>query len=84
MGGRMTSRALFFLGMVLILSGCGGGDGDHRTEKDCSDFATQEDAQEYFLSNGGSPSNNVDGLDDDHDGVACESLPHRAPEPTGA
>ncbi|WP_212773337.1 excalibur calcium-binding domain-containing protein [Polycladomyces abyssicola] len=24
---------------------------------------------------GGRPSNNVDGLDHDHDGIACESLP---------
>jgi Excalibur calcium-binding domain len=44
-------------------------------DKNCSDFSTQQEAQQYFDSNGGSPSNNVDGLDADHDGVACESLP---------
>ena len=44
-------------------------------DKDCSDFATQEDAQAYFESKGGSPTNNVDRLDSDHDGIACESLP---------
>lgn len=44
-------------------------------DKDCSDFATQAEAQAYFESKGGSPTNNVDRLDADHDGIACESLP---------
>lgn len=37
---------------------------------DCSDFATQEEAQEYLLP--GDPYR----LDGDNDGVACEDLPH--------
>jgi endonuclease YncB( thermonuclease family) len=41
---------------------------------DCSDFATQASAQNYFLSIGG-PSSDPDGLDGDADGVACESNP---------
>ncbi|MDQ3099644.1 MAG: excalibur calcium-binding domain-containing protein [bacterium] len=41
----------------------------------CSDFIYHDEAQEYFEENGGSPNNNVDNLDADHDGVACESLP---------
>lgn len=45
----------------------------HR-DMDCSDFSSQSEAQAYFDSHGGSPSNNVDGLDRDHDGIACESL----------
>lgn len=63
---------------VLFFLGCGtDGDGESssRTDKDCSDFNTQQEAQAYFNANGGSPSNNIDGLDDDHDGIACESLP---------
>lgn len=44
-------------------------------DKNCPDFATHADAQAYFNSKGGSPSNNVDGLDRDHDGIACETLP---------
>ncbi len=36
---------------------------------DCSDFSTQEEAQEYLLP--GDPY----GLDGDNDGVACEDLP---------
>ena len=45
------------------------------TDKDCSDFANQAQAQAFFVSNGGSPANDFDNLDADHDGVACESLP---------
>lgn len=46
-----------------------------RADKNCSDFTTQQQAQQYFTSHGGSPSNDVDGLDRDHDGIACEGLP---------
>ena len=41
-------------------------------DKDCSDFASHEEAQAYFISKGGSPSNNVDRLDRNRDGIACE------------
>jgi Excalibur calcium-binding domain len=41
----------------------------------CSDFSTHAAAQQWFESHGGSPSNDVAGLDRDHDGLACESLP---------
>ena len=44
-------------------------------DKDCKDFATHAEAQTYFTSKGGSPTNNVDRLDNDHDGIACEALP---------
>ena len=44
-------------------------------DKDCADFASQEEAQAYFDARGGSATNNVDGLDgNDHDGIVCESL----------
>ncbi len=46
-------------------------------EKDCRDFTYQQDAQTYFQSMGGSQANNVDLLDDDHDGIACELLSRR-------
>jgi micrococcal nuclease len=45
------------------------------SEMDCSDFSVQDEAQTYFEGKGGSPTNNVDRLDSDHDGLACESLP---------
>ena len=40
----------------------------------CSDFATQRDAQAFFLDEGG-PSNDPHDLDGDNDGKACEELP---------
>jgi len=45
------------------------------SEINCSDFATHAAAQRWFDQRGGSPSNDVAGLDGDHDGLACESLP---------
>ncbi len=45
-------------------------------DKDCSDFSTHQEAQDYFNSKGGSSTNNVDKLDgSDHDGQVCETLP---------
>jgi hypothetical protein len=41
---------------------------------DCSDFANQPEAQEYFESIGG-PGSDPDRLDADGDGRACDSLP---------
>ncbi len=45
-------------------------------DKDCKDFPSQAAAQAYFDAHGGSPSNNVDNLDADHDGQACETYPY--------
>jgi hypothetical protein len=45
------------------------------SEINCSDFSTHAAAQRWFHQHGGSPSNDVAGLDGDHDGLACESLP---------
>jgi micrococcal nuclease len=48
----------------------GGGD------KNCSDFRSHAEAQQWFESHGGSPSSNVDNLDgSDRDGQVCEALP---------
>ena len=43
-------------------------------DRDCPDFATQDQAQQYFESIGGSSTNNADRLDENHNGVACESF----------
>lgn len=43
------------------------------TDKDCSDFDTQAQAQAFFNNN--DPANDPHRLDDDGDGRACESLP---------
>src|SRR5687767_1310497 len=39
---------------------------------DCADFLSQAEAQRYFFDHGGAPKNNVDRLDSDGDGWACE------------
>ena len=41
----------------------------------CSNFSTHSEAQACFSSCGGSTTYNWAGLDGDHDGQACESLP---------
>jgi len=49
--------------------------------RNCSDFQFQEDAQAVLTANPADPNR----LDADHDGVACEALPHRPavnPAPT--
>ena len=43
-------------------------------DKDCSDFATQKEAQRFFEANGG-PAKDFHNLDRDGDGIACEKLP---------
>ncbi len=43
-------------------------------DRDCSDFATHEQAQCFFIAAGG-PANDPHMLDGDHDGQACETLP---------
>ncbi len=43
-------------------------------DQDCGDFATQDQAQAFFESQGG-PASNPHQLDQNGDGVACESLP---------
>jgi hypothetical protein len=77
-------KKIFLIALALFLSGCGGGgDDDAATPSGitCSSFAIQERAQEYFDAHDGSVTNNVDNLDPDHDGIACENLPHRQGAP---
>ncbi len=48
--------------------------GKFTDEYNCDDFETQEEAQRFFINAGG-PNEDVNRLDGDNDGVACESLP---------
>lgn len=56
--------------------------GDHRPDRpgrpagdrDCADFPTQDAAQRYFESIGGSRDNNADRLDANRNGRACEDF----------
>ena len=43
-------------------------------DRNCGDFGTWQEAQDFFLSEGG-PENDPHRLDRNGDGVACESLP---------
>ena len=45
-----------------------------RPDRNCSDFDTWREAQDFFESEGG-PESDPHGLDRDGDGIACESLP---------
>jgi endonuclease YncB( thermonuclease family) len=46
----------------------------HGPDRDCADFATQAEAQAFFVAAGG-PERDPHRLDGDNDGVACEDLP---------
>lgn len=50
------------------------GTGSPSEDRDCSDFSTKAEAQAFFLRSGG-PASDPHRLDQDSDGVACESLP---------
>ena len=69
------------LALVLALAPSGaaiaaGGD------RDCADFASQKDAQEFFIANGG-PQSDPHRLDGDGDGAACEANPCPCSTSTG-
>ena len=51
-------------------------------DKDCADFDTQAQAQNFFLEHGG-PQNDPHQLDADGDGIACESNPCPCSNNTG-
>jgi hypothetical protein len=46
--------------------------GQDGIDMDCADFKNQNEAQRYFENDGGSTRNDVDHLDTNHNGVACE------------
>ena len=45
------------------------------SDVNCPDFDTHAHAQSFFKGTGGTTSNDPYGLDRDHDGIACETLP---------
>lgn len=71
----MRSVCCVICGVVAVLSL--GSAASQSTDRNCDDFATHAEAQAYFKSTGGSPSINVDFLDGDRDGIACEVLIRR-------
>lgn len=49
-------------------------------DRDCGDFSSQAEAQQFYEQAGG-PADDPNRLDSDGDGVACESLPCPCQEP---
>lgn len=77
--GSLTALLLALTGALLLTSA---GSASATGDLDCSDFATQADAQSYFISKGG-PSYDPDRLDADGDGIACDSNPCPCSTSTG-
>jgi len=48
---------------------------DGVSDVNCKDFDTHQHAQSFFIGTKGSKSNDPYGMDGDHDGIACETLP---------
>ncbi|MFB9377903.1 hypothetical protein ACFFKU_10415 [Kineococcus gynurae] len=75
---RRTRPLLVLLSLTALgVTGLAPAQADHVGDRDCSDFAYQEDAQAWLVAHPGDP----DGLDRDRDGRACETLPSRAAGP---
>lgn len=67
----MKRIAAILLGLVLALAGVT--PAHAFDDKDCGDFATQQQAQDFFVAAGPGDPHRLDG--NDNDGQACESLP---------
>jgi|SRR5215217_3657839 len=76
-------RIAFLLITALVLALSAAPAALAQADKDCADFSSQAEAQAYFEANGGSPTNNVDNLDADHDGQACEAFDYGGGGGTG-
>lgn len=72
---RIVVMLVLAMGLVVpSLSGPSATAADDESAKNCATFTTQPEAQTWFTAHGGSKANNVDALDADHDGIACEHL----------
>lgn len=60
-------------GYEQVSAGKGGINGTDGIDRDCADFSGQGAAQQYFVLDGGSAQMNVDHLDSNHTGIACEA-----------
>lgn len=54
-------------------AGEGGINGHDGVDRDCADFGSEGESQQYFVLDGGSAQLNIDHLDPNHNGVACEA-----------
>ena len=73
---RDQRRGLWALEAATVLSAAATGTGADAASRDrnCSDFTTWREAQDFYVVAGG-PARDLHRLDGDSDGVACESLP---------
>lgn len=82
MAVRRTFAALLFGALVAgIFTLIGAAPATAIIDKDCSDFDTQAQAQNFFLNN--DPASDPHLLDADGDGIACETLPCPCSTQTG-
>ena len=83
MNARRRRTAQIVIVAVLAVAGLAGrGVPRAAADANCTDFATQSAAQNYYIAHGGR-AQGPDGLDADHDGIACESLPCPCLKPGG-
>lgn len=73
--GRQTTRSAATRSATTPSTAPSGGPNKPISEVNCSDFAAHAAAQQWFEQHGGSATNDVAGLDRNHDGIACSSLP---------
>lgn len=66
----MPRPLLFLAAAGSLLAGC---TGRSFTDRDCADFSTWREAQDFYHAEGG-PDHDRHRLDADRDGEACESL----------
>ena len=71
---RTTALSFAFVQLVLLTFFVVVAAPANAADKDCSDFATQKQAQIFFLNAGG-PQQDPNYLDSDNDGIACEDNP---------
>jgi len=64
---RLIAAAVVVVALAVPTASAAAGD------KDCSDFSTWRQAQNFYKQHGG-PRYDPHRLDADHDGIACESL----------
>jgi hypothetical protein len=64
---RLIAVVVFVVALTVPAASATAGD------KDCSDFSTWRQAQNFYKNHGG-PRYDPHRLDADHDGIACESL----------
>ncbi|MBN8233771.1 excalibur calcium-binding domain-containing protein [Halobacillus kuroshimensis] len=62
---------LFAIGLIFSSFGAVSAD-NHDGDKDCPDFASEEEAKEYWDEKGYSAENDPERLDRDGDGIPCE------------